>query len=71
VTPSSSHRFPLDPLLDAAGVAQILSVPLRSVYVLAETGRLAYYKVGRRLRFRAADVEKLLDQGHVAAERDG
>lgn len=66
---SPEPRGRLEPLLDVPAVAEILRVPITAVYVLAERGQLAHYKIGRRIRFRLADVELLLSGGHVPAER--
>lgn len=57
-------------LLDAGGVAELLGIPVRSVWVLAERGELDHYRVGdRRLRFAIQDVEAFLERGRVSAVR--
>ena len=55
-------------LLDVRQVAALLSVPVRTVYVLAERRELAHYKLGRRLRFSADEVATYLESRYVDAE---
>ena len=50
----------LTPLLDVADVARILNIRPRGVYLLAESGQLDHFKVGVRLRFEPAAVERYL-----------
>lgn len=57
-------------LLNAVSVAELLAIPVRSVWVLAERGELDHYRVGdRRLRFAIEDVEAFLERGRVSAVR--
>lgn len=52
--------------LNAEDVARILHIGKNAVYQLAKTGELASYRIGRKLRFTADDVEAF-----VAAQRQG
>ena len=55
--------------LNAVEVAQILHVGRNKVYELAQTGELASYRIGRKLRFSQYDVQKYLEaQRHGIAE---
>lgn len=56
-------------LLDAPSVAQLLAIPVRSVWVLAERGELHHYKLGRRLRFSSEDVQAFIDRARVEVGR--
>ena len=44
--------------LTAADLAQRLGVPTWSVYQLAKEGQLPHIRIGRRVRFRLADIER-------------
>ncbi|MGO9497100.1 MAG: helix-turn-helix domain-containing protein [Solirubrobacteraceae bacterium] len=49
---------PLDrQLLTAEEVAELLRLPVSTVYDLARTGRLPHLKIGRALRFSRGDLE--------------
>jgi excisionase family DNA binding protein len=50
----------LDPLLTVPQVAAYLGWSPATVYSLANKRRIPYVKVGRSLRFRRADIERLL-----------
>lgn len=56
------NRHP-DYALDARDVAQMLGVSANLVYKLAKEGRLPSYRVGRKLRFTADDVEAYMRTG--------
>jgi excisionase family DNA binding protein len=43
--------------LDAHDVAERLRLPMWSVYQLVRRGELPHMRIGRRLRFRLADIE--------------
>jgi len=47
--------------LTVEGVAEILGVRPEAVRIWAREGRLAAYKVGRRLRFRPQAIEEFLE----------
>jgi excisionase family DNA binding protein len=52
------------PLLTAAEVAELLKVPLKSVYRLVDEGDLPAVRVGpRRLRFDPEVIEELIRRG--------
>lgn len=61
----SDHDRPLT--LDEA--AQYLNVTDRYVRRLVAERRVAYHKLGRLLRFRQADLDRLLDAGRVEPPR--
>jgi excisionase family DNA binding protein len=49
---------PLDrQLLTAEEVAELLRLPVSTIYDLARTGRLPHLRIGRALRFSRADLE--------------
>lgn len=49
---------PLDHrLLTADEVAELLRLPVSTVYDLARTGRLPHLRIGRALRFSQSDLE--------------
>ena len=52
----------LEPLLDTAGVARIFLVSSTTVRRWLADGKLRSVRVGRELRFRAADIERLVNQ---------
>jgi excisionase family DNA binding protein len=56
-------------LIDVHAAAGKLSVAESAIYKLAGSGRLPSVKVGGRLRFRVADIEKLIEQGTRSDER--
>ena len=52
---------PLDEqLLTAEEVAELLRLPVSTVYDLARTGRLLHLRIGRALRFSRDDLEEHL-----------
>lgn len=55
-----------DDALTADDVAAMLQVAKNSIYKLAQTGELASYRVGRKLRFTRRDVE-----AYIAAQSSG
>jgi len=50
-------------LLDARGVASMLGVSLRWVYVMAKAGRLPVGRVGRLVRFSPAALQRWIERG--------
>lgn len=62
---------PLDHrLLTAEEVAELLRLPVSTIYDLARTGRLPHLRIGRALRFSQSDLEAHLAEscrGQVAA----
>lgn len=52
-----------DDALTAEEVAEMLRVSKNSVYRLAQSGELASYRVGRKLRFTSRDVEAYTRSG--------
>ena len=67
----SDAIVPLDhQLLTADEVAELLRLPVSTIYGLARTGRLPHLKIGRALRFSRSDLEAHLAErcrAHVAA----
>jgi excisionase family DNA binding protein len=54
----SDAIVPLDhQLLTADEVAELLRLPVSTIYDLARTGRLPHMKIGRALRFSRSDLE--------------
>jgi excisionase family DNA binding protein len=47
-------------LLTAREVAEVLRLPVSTVYELARTGRLPYLRIGRAMRFSQQDLEQHL-----------
>ena len=62
---------PLDrQLLTAEEVADLLRLPVSTIYDLARTGRLPHLRIGRALRFSQSDLEAHLAEscrGQIAA----
>ena len=53
----SDSIVPLDhQLLTAEEVAELLRLPVSTIYDLARTGRLPHLKIGRALQFSRSDV---------------
>jgi excisionase family DNA binding protein len=50
-----------------AEAAEALSMSVRSLRYLMQTGKLGYVRVGRRVLIRHADLERLLNQGYCRA----
>jgi excisionase family DNA binding protein len=67
----SDTTVPLDhQLLTADEVAELLRLPVSTIYDLARTGRLPHLKIGRALRFSRCDLEAHLGEhcrAHVTA----
>ena len=64
----SEAVVPLDDrLLNAEDVAELLRLPVSTIYDLARTGRLPSLRIGRALRFSQHDLETHLAQ-HCRAE---
>jgi excisionase family DNA binding protein len=54
----SDLSVPLDDrLLTAEDVAELLRLPVSTIYDLARTGRLPHLRIGRALRFSRDDLE--------------
>jgi excisionase family DNA binding protein len=57
----SDAIVPLDhQLLTAEEVAELLRLPVSTIYDLARTGRLPHLRIGRALRFSQHDLEEHL-----------
>jgi excisionase family DNA binding protein len=57
----SDAIVPLDhQLLTAEEVAELLRLPVSTIYDLARTGRLPHLRIGRALRFSRDDLEAFL-----------
>ena len=54
-----------DDALSAEEVGSMLKVSRKMVYELANSGKLPFYKIGRRMRFDRADIEKYLAGARV------
>jgi len=54
-------------LLDVEGAAEYLSVTPRFIRRLVAERRLPFVKLGRHLRFDAADLDRFIDAGRVDA----
>ena len=50
-----------DEALQVEDVSALLGVGRNTVYSLAKSGELASYRVGRKLRFTRADVERYIE----------
>jgi excisionase family DNA binding protein len=51
------------PVLDVNTTARYLSTSRRTVYALVHAGALRPLRVGRRMRFRVADLDEYLERG--------
>jgi excisionase family DNA binding protein len=47
--------------------AQVLSLSVRSLRYLMQTGKLGYVRVGRRILIKEEDLQRLLRQGYCRA----
>lgn len=56
-----SHRLTRDEVMTAAEVAELLHLPLSTVYYLARRGELPARRLGRTWRFLRPRLEELLD----------
>jgi excisionase family DNA binding protein len=61
----------MEGLLRPKEVADILNVSLTTVHRLAGMGRLPHLWIGGQRRFRAGDVQLVLENGTAPAERRG
>ena len=70
-TAMNDITVPLDHrLLTAEEVAELLRLPVSTIYDLARTGRLPHLRIGRALRFSQSDLEAHLAEscrGHIHA----
>jgi excisionase family DNA binding protein len=55
-----AERTSIQRLLDVREVAELIHVPVRAVYLLAEEGRIESIKIGQRLRFAPEAIERFL-----------
>ena len=55
-------------LLTAQEAADYLRLPLGSLYMRISRGQIPYTRLGRLLRFRKADLDRLLDSQYRHAE---
>ncbi len=58
-----------DEFMNAEEVARYLHLGKNTVYQLAKTGKLASYRVGRKLKFTLDDVEAYVTSTHIATKR--
>ena len=65
--PAVVRRASLPPYLSKAELAKLTGWSPRKVDYLRERGRLPYVRVGRSIRFKTDDVERLLDEARVEA----
>lgn len=68
-TPAQAHAANDEGLLDAAGLSECLNVPATWVEQAARDGRIPCVKVGRRVRFRRADVEAAISTARSPVPR--
>lgn len=60
-----------DYFMNAEEVARYLHLGKNTVYQLAKTGRLASYRVGRKLKFTLEDVEAYVANACILRTSDG
>lgn len=60
-TPGVVHRLTRDEVMTAAEVAELLHLPVSTVYYLARRGDLPARRLGRTWRFLRPRLEELLD----------
>ena len=61
------HQSRQDELMDLAEAATFLGISRDSMYTLKRFQRVAFHKVGRKLRFRRSDLEAYLERCRVPA----
>jgi excisionase family DNA binding protein len=54
-----------DKLLSARAVAELLSLHPLTVYLMAKQGRLPAIKLGRIVRFKKSEIEKLMQRNII------
>ncbi len=61
---------PVEPMVGAARVAEILGMSKQWVYLAAADGRIPCYRAGKRVRFRLSEVEEAIRRSpdHDAGE---
>ena len=57
-------------LMDLMRAAQFLGITKDSMYTLKRYRRVAYHKIGKKLRFRRSDLEAYLEQCRVPAAHE-
>ncbi len=64
------EKHGIESMLTLSEVARLLQVSQRTVYRLAQDGRIPAFKVGQAWRFRLADIEAWID-AQVQGPRTG
>lgn len=59
--PKRTAAGPETPFLNVGEAAEYLTVSTRTLRRYVAEGRLAYYRVGRELRFKRADLDRYLE----------
>jgi excisionase family DNA binding protein len=57
-------------LLNVGEISQYLGVPKSHVYALVEAREIPFYRIGRLLRFRKADIDSWLNKKRVEPVAD-
>ena len=68
--PEAIRRSRYGVYMDESEVCRELSISPRALRYLRETRRLSYSRVGKTIRYKAADVFGYLDAGRVPARPD-
>ena len=66
--PSHHEPNPIEPLLTARQVAEILSLSAHTILDWAEAGRLPSFKLGHAVRFRQSEIAAWIAERHRSAE---
>jgi excisionase family DNA binding protein len=66
--PEQQQLFDPDPLIDKEGAARCLGVEQRFINRLVSEKRIAYVKVGRKIRFRQSTIEAYIIANTVSAQ---
>jgi excisionase family DNA binding protein len=65
---STGQRNPVDSFLTVAEVAEMLKLNQQTVRNWIDQGSLPAVRVGRRVRIRQSDLDRLLDEGRTGGQ---
>ena len=63
--------MPSEPLLNINKAASYLGLSRAWLYVLVDRRAIPHYRIGRRVLFRTADLDRFVDERAVSVEPNG
>ena len=60
----------MEKLLSVREVASVLGVSPSWIYSSCSAGKLPHFKIGSTIRFKGEEINKFLEENHVAAKCD-